>query len=132
MKTRNYCFNILIFLSISAFGQNNADSLSNEEETLLAPVPVYKDGGDKGLLNFVSNNIRYPKGQHLNGNVYVALTVDSLGNVKNEKVINGLTKEADSEALRIVRLMKFTPAIAMGKPRTVQHHVIINFNSGEK
>ncbi len=74
-------------------------------------------GGNKALMEFIKQNLKYPESSAcIEGRVIVTVTIDSLGNVCNPKVIRGLEPSFDQEALRVVSLLpKFKPGALNGK-----------------
>jgi protein TonB len=71
----------------------------------------YFEGGRHGIEAFVKKELKYPDSAlkaGIEGTVSVRYTVDYKGNVIHAQVISGLGHGCDEEALRIVRLMKFT------------------------
>ncbi len=72
--------------------------------------PFFK-GGARGIKAFVKNNLRYPAQaleNRIEGTVHIRYTVDHNGTVIQAKVISGISAECDTEALRLVNLLKFT------------------------
>jgi TonB family protein len=88
-------------------------------------------GGDLGLMKFIQKNVRYPaiaKEYNITGKVYVSFIVDKQGNVTNVKIVRGVDKNLDSEALRVVSsLPKYKPGKQRGKPVRVMFTIPINF-----
>lgn len=76
--------------------------------------------GDYSLLEFIARNIKYPISaieRKVTGKVYVGAFIDSQGNLKEAKILYGIDKELDEEALRVVRLItRWLPEIVDGKP----------------
>lgn len=104
---------------------------SNDESVILVnpeSPPVYKNGGEQGLRQFIVDNLKYPIGQSVEGRVYVGFTVDTLGNVKNIEIKRGLTKETDEEAIRIVKMLNFIPGTVYGKPTEMKMVLPISFS----
>ena len=75
-------------------------------------------GGDLGLMKFIQKNVRYPaiaKEYNITGKVYVSFIVDKQGNVTNVKIVRGVDKNLDAEALRVVSsLPKYKPGKQRG------------------
>ncbi|MCJ8291799.1 MAG: energy transducer TonB [Crocinitomicaceae bacterium] len=97
-----------------------------------APVPVQVDpileftdveaifpGGEKAMMKFISDNIKYPevdKEMGTQGRVYVQFVVEKDGSLSNISIMRGVSKTIDREAKRVIRLMpKWKPAEAAGK-----------------
>ena len=88
-------------------------------------------GGDLGLMKFIQKNVRYPaiaKEYNITGKVYVSFIVDKQGSVTNVKIVRGVDKNLDSEALRVVSLLpKYKPGKQRGKAVRVMFTIPINF-----
>jgi protein TonB len=88
-------------------------------------------GGDLGLMKYIQKNVRYPaiaKEYNITGKVYVSFIVDKSGSVTNVKIVRGVDKNLDAEALRVVKsLPKYTPGKQMGRPVRVMFTIPINF-----
>lgn len=77
-------------------------------------LPVYKYGGEQGLMEFLSKNIKYPV-DCPDGKVFVSFIVDTNGKVKEAKVMRGLREDADNEVIRVVNMLEFIPGEQAGK-----------------
>lgn len=88
--------------------------------------PVFINGGEAGMIEFLQKNIKHP-GDSTRGVVYIQFTIDTSGNTTNAKVIRGLSPTADSEAIRVVQLLKFTPGMQRGIPVAVNYTLPIRF-----
>ena len=88
-------------------------------------------GGDLGLMKYIQKNVRYPaiaKEYNITGKVYVQFIVDKTGSVTNVKVVRGVDKNLDAEAVRVVKsLPKYKPGKQRGKPVRVMFTIPINF-----
>jgi protein TonB len=88
-------------------------------------------GGDLGLMKFIQKNVKYPaiaKEYNITGKVYVSFIVDKLGKVTNVKIVRGVDKNLDAEALRVVSLLpKYKPGKQRGKSVRVMFTIPINF-----
>jgi len=88
-------------------------------------------GGDLGLMQYIQKNVRYPpiaKEYNITGKVYVSFIVDKTGNVTNVKIVRGVDKNLDAEAMRVVKsLPKYKPGKQRGKPVRVMFTIPINF-----
>ena len=88
-------------------------------------------GGDLGLMKYIQKNVKYPpiaKEYNITGKVYVSFIVDKKGNVTNVKIVRGVDKNLDAEALRVVKsLPKYKPGKQRGKPVRVMFTIPINF-----
>ncbi|WP_256010901.1 energy transducer TonB [Desertivirga xinjiangensis] len=77
-------------------------------------------GGQKELIKYVSNNIKYPlaaRQANIQGKVYISFVIDKDGSVKDAKVRQGIGAGCDEEALRIVKNSpKWKPGVLNGSP----------------
>lgn len=115
---------IICFWSSLVIGQQR-DTLIFDDPDI---PPVYVNGGDVGLRNFIRENLRYPRtGECVKGKVYVGFTVDTLGMVKDIVIKKGITSSTDEEAIRVVTLLKFIPASRDGQIVESKMMLPINF-----
>ena len=83
-----------------------------------------------GGIGNLQKQIKYPEMARkagVDGRVYVQFVVDEQGNVHNAVVTRGRGAGLDQEALRVVRLAKFTPGRQRGKAVKVRMSLPINF-----
>jgi protein TonB len=88
-------------------------------------------GGDLGLMKYIQKNVKYPpiaKEYNITGKVYVSFIVDKSGSVTNVKIVRGVDKNLDAEAMRVVKsLPKYKPGKQRGKAVRVMFTIPINF-----
>ena len=88
-------------------------------------------GGDLGLMKYIQKKIKYPpiaKEYNITGKVYISFIVDKKGSVINVKVVRGVDKNLDAEAVRVIKsLPKYKPGKQRGKAVRVMFTVPINF-----
>ena len=88
-------------------------------------------GGDLGLMKYIQKNVKYPaiaKEYNITGKVYVNFIVDKSGSVTNVKIVRGVDKNLDAEAMRVVKsLPKYKPGKQRGKSVRVMFTIPINF-----
>jgi protein TonB len=80
-----------------------------KKEKHFVQKPIYP-GGPQALRTFITKHLRYPdaaKEAGVEGTVVVKYTIDYQGNVIEGKIISGLHKDCDEEAIRLVKLLKF-------------------------
>lgn len=122
------CFVILIVQ-----GQNNShqgiasDSIQNLSITYVEEPPLF----DGELLDFIQEEMKYPLSaikDSIEGTVIISYIVDTLGHTINHKIIRGVRKDVDLEALRIAKLIKYArPALQRGNPIRVPMTVPFSF-----
>ena len=79
------------------------------------------------VTKFVANNINLPHDSLVNGTVSVSFTVDTTGKICNPRIFKGLTEETDSDAIRVVKLLEFNPAIKKGKKVSIEFSLPIKY-----
>ena len=88
-------------------------------------------GGDLGLMKYIQKNVKYPpiaKEYNITGKVYIQFIVDKSGSVTNVKVVRGVDKNLDAEAVRVVKsLPKYKPGKQRGQNVRVMFTISINF-----
>jgi len=105
---------------------------------IVEEMPMYNPGGDKGLLNFISNNTKYPeeaKTAKIQGRVIVRFIVSTEGKAEGVSILKGVHPLLDAEAVRVVSsITGFKPGMQGGKPVDVWYMVpvIFSLSSPEK
>ena len=88
-------------------------------------------GGENALMKFVSENVTYPqeaRDKDISGRVFVSFVVEKDGSVNDVKVIRGVDKILDDEAVRVVKVMpKWTPGKQKGEAVRVNYNLPIFF-----
>jgi protein TonB len=93
-------------------------------------MPIFP-GGDLGLMKYIQKHVKYPaiaKEYNITGKVYVSFIVDKSGSVTNVKIVRGVDKNLDAEAVRVVKsLPKYKPGKQRVKSVRVMFTIPINF-----
>ena len=86
------------------------------------------NGGMGALMQYLSDNIRYPEEKDIQGRVIVRFVVGKDGSISNAQVVKSVHPSFDAEALRIINNMpKWIPGTQNGKPVNVKYAVPISF-----
>jgi TonB family protein len=113
---------------VIGFGNNL--SMDGKPKIVAEEMPQF-EGGERGLMNFISRNIRYPvlaMEQNIQGRVIVRFVVSDTGEVTQVSVLRGIGGGCDEEAMRVVSLMpRWTPGKQDGKPVSVWYTLPIQF-----
>ncbi len=115
---RNILF--LLFISPSLFAQVASDSTNADQKiyTLVEEKAEFP-GGQEALSKFLARKLRYPAEavkKRIQGNVYVTFVVEIDGSISNAKVVKGVQKDIDEEAMRVVKMMpKWKPGKQKGE-----------------
>ncbi|MBC8153950.1 MAG: TonB family protein [Bacteroidetes bacterium] len=108
----------------------DSQTVNGEVFTVVEQNPVFPDG-IPGLMYYVAHNLRYPaeaQKAKIQGEVFVKFIVAATGAVNGVRVIKGIGKGCDEEAVRVVSQMpKWTPAKQYGKPVSVEYVLPIQF-----
>jgi TonB family protein len=91
--------------------------------------PVYP-GGIAAMKKFVAANLKYPPQaikSKAEGTVTVRYGLDYTGKVINVKIKKGIGHGCDAEAMRVVKLMKFTVPQSSKKKVRIHQDVNIHF-----
>ncbi|NQX98007.1 MAG: TonB family protein [Flavobacteriales bacterium] len=107
--------------------------IDGEVFVIVEKMPEFP-GGMKEMYMFLAKNIYYPreaKEQNIQGKVYVNFVVGKNGVLRDVKIIRGIHKSLDDEALRVIRIMpKWEPGIQRGKKVAVSYNLPISFKLG--
>lgn len=100
-------------------------AISQDKPVYAVEVMPQFPGGDQALLEFIKNNLRYPKSDAefgIQGRVTVRFVVNRLGKVCDVTVIRGLSPGCDAEAVRVIKKMpKWTPGKQKGNTVSVYY-----------
>jgi TonB family protein len=122
---------LLLFLSTRLYSQT--DPTDEKPMEFAEKMPGYPGGLDK-MLDFINENIQYPKGikkadKGVNC-VYVSFIVEKDGSMSGIKVLRGAQggEKFDREAVRVVGLMpNWTPGMYHGRVVRVVMNVPVKF-----
>ena len=130
--------------SISAFAQQ-ADTLrepvENQEQPTDSFIMIEQEamprGGMKAFYKFLYQNIKMPKEAIENGvegTAYVRFIIDEEGNVPFAEVVEGreVGFGIDEEAIRLIKLTKWTPGVSQGKNVKQRKILPIKFTLSER
>jgi len=98
--------------------------------TIVEEMPSFP-GGETGLLEFLSKNLRYPysaKAGKIENTVICSFFIEKDGSLTQATVMQSASLVLDREALRVIRtLPKWIPAKKHGKPIRVKYILPISF-----
>ena len=112
------------------------EELTDEVFVIVEDMPRFQGCADDQctqmeIMKYIAKNTKYPpiaKENNITGRVFVSFVVDKTGKVTQVKVLRGVDKYLDAEAVRVVQSMpKFKPGKQRGKTVSVQYSVPINF-----
>lgn len=128
---------ILLSISILAFGQidtgnNYSEFDSTEVFAIVEEIPVFLRGGDKGLMQIISDSLNYPitaRRDGVQGRVIAQFTVDTTGNLIDISIAEGVREDIDNEALRLIGLLNgWKPGVQNNKKVKVRYSIPLYFS----
>ena len=106
------------------------ESKSNEIFVVVEQQPAFP-GGTKGLMEWLGENIEYPKEAHekqIQGRVILNFVVEKDGSVSDVNIVRGQDPLLDAEATRVVSIMpNWTPGVQKGERVRVRYTLPITF-----
>lgn len=93
-------------------------------------MPEFK-AQEMTLIEFLSTNIKYPavaRKEGIEGTIFVTFIVEKDGSLNDIKLLRGIGGGCDQEAMRVVKLLSFTPGKQRGKTVAVQYNLPIKFS----
>jgi len=130
-----YLLYVTLFSSIASYGQ---EIVPPPPTALEPPMEIMEDevfqivekqpefpGGMEKMMQFISNSFQYPSidmENGIEGRVYVSFVVEKDGSISTIKVLRGVTKTIDAEAIRVINKMpNWTPGEQAGKTVRVKY-----------
>lgn len=121
-----FAFSLIILGFTSLYAQGTIDT--NKVFTIVQQKPEFPAGD---FNKWLADNIVYPQdaiAKNLEGTVYVSFIVERNGTVTNAKVLRGVDKSLDNEAIRVISMMpKWQPGMQNGHTVRVAYTVPIRF-----
>lgn len=97
----------------------------------IAEVPPEFPKGIPALMEFLSENVKYPKDAQdakKEGRVIAQFVVTTDGSVADVKIVRGVYPSLDEEAIRVIKSMpKWKPGTQDGKPINVRYTLPVMF-----
>ncbi len=130
-----YVLSLMLLSSIASYGQEIVPPPPMPPEP---PVEIVEDevfqiveiqpefpGGIEKMMQFISNNFQYPQidmDNGIQGRVYVSFVVERDGTISTLKVLRGVSKTIDAEAIRVIKKMpNWKPGEQAGKKVRVKY-----------
>lgn len=123
---------IVLFLSISCFGQNKPKEIDKEFIFELIDIEIQPEyeGGILGFSRYIGKNFIIPKqaeNKNINGKIFVQFVIENDGSLTDVIVLKGLGYGLDEEAIRVVsNCKKWTPGRIKGE--TIRSKFVIPIN----
>ncbi|MGB1216778.1 MAG: energy transducer TonB, partial [Saprospiraceae bacterium] len=133
---------VFLLLNVSFVWANDLDSIPETVFVNADVLPVFQgcenvkkskksDCSDSNLMQFIMDNIQYPKEAESNGVdgvVVFRFTVNKTGNVETPEILRGIGHGCDEETIRVINLMpKWEAATRNGEPVAVSMTIPFRF-----
>ncbi len=108
------------------------DRIGGESEifVVVEEMPSFP-GGDKALMRFLSDNLRYPSlalESRIQGLVVVQFIIDEQGKISAPTILRGIGGGCDEEAIRVINLMPaWKPGKQRNRPVKVRYNLPVRF-----
>ena len=90
-------------------------------------MPMFR-GGQKALMEYLAENVRYPEETCAQGRVVITFVVERDGSITEAKVVRSVDPALDEEALRVVRGMpKWIPGSQNGERVRTRYTIPVTF-----
>lgn len=117
-------FFIGLFLSFASAKSQGRDSVPI---MVIENAPIFKGN----IKDFIQKNLNYPKTaikDSIEGSVIIEYWIDIDGKTIDHKVLKGIRKDLDDEAIRVTKLIKYeSPATQRGIARILRFCVPVDF-----
>jgi protein TonB len=106
------------------------------EKTDPPPVLPYSDvmpkypGGDEAMYAFLKKHLIYPQRAieaSIQGISLIEFVVEKDGSVSNTKALSSLHPDCDNEAMRVIKMLKFSPGLVKNEPVRVYYMIPVQF-----
>ena len=111
--------------------QKTETTYNGEPLTIVEKMPEYP-GGEKALLSFIRDHLRYPQYESemgIHGKAIIGFVIDEKGKVTDVSVVRGVSKGLDRESIRVIKMLNdFTPGMQSGRTVKVRYVIPIDFS----
>lgn len=122
---------IFAITSLAVSAQTDTTKKTTATFNNIEQIPEFPGGPEK-LFRFIAKNLRYPKGETVEGRVNISFVIEKDGSLTDFKVIKSLSEATDAEAIRVMRICpKWQPGVQNGHPVRVQYTIPITFSSSD-
>ena len=112
------------------------DTLDTPAFEVVENMPEFPDGGMAGLMQYLTENIRYPKKaqqEGTQGRVTVQFIVEKDGSISHTSILRSVHLELDAEAMRVINTMpKWKPGTQRGEVVRVKYTIPVMFRLPEE
>ena len=112
------------------------DTLDTPAFEVVENMPEFPDGGMAGLMQYLAENIRYPKKaqqEGTQGRVTIQFIVEKDGSISHTSILRSVHPELDAEAMRVINTMpKWKPGTQRGEVVRVKYTIPVMFRLPEE
>lgn len=114
--------------------KNEVSPQTSPEDKVFSAVeqPAEFPGGQVAMMNWISENIRYPESGRQNcisGRVVLRFVVERDGSITKPSIVKGIDRDFDREAIRVVEMMpKWQPGKINGQPVRSYYLIPVKFS----
>ena len=91
-------------------------------------VEALPRGGYPALYDYFAQQVQYPEAARSEGTVLLEFTIDTNGQARDIRIVQGLSADLDREAIRLVQEMPpWSPATVNGQPLATKHTMPLSF-----
>ena len=123
---------LLMLMATVAMAQHNRGNAGKDKVYDVVEVMPQFPGGQVELLNFLSDNVKYPadaEKKKIEGRVIATFVVDKDGSITDAEIVRSVYPSLDAEALRVINAMpKWVPGRHRGSPVRVKYTVPLTFS----
>lgn len=122
-------FSLLLLFTFTTNAQIEEEKNNSEIFEIVERQPAY-EGGEVARQQFIAENLVYPDSAikyGKQGTVIIEFVVEVDGHLSHVKAIKSFDDYCAAEAVRVVRMMLWTPGEQRGKPVRVKVRMPIKF-----
>ena len=103
-----------------------------EEPLIFAEIEPEFPGGTSALMKYINDTIVYPPScieSGIQGRVYISFVIEKDGSISTVKLLRGIHKDIDREAIRVIKNMpNWKPGeMSYGRKVRVKYNIPVNF-----
>jgi len=127
------------FINTFTYNTDNIKNSRTAEKLIYKTENQYSDndvppsfiGGDINRIKFIQHEMDYPvkaRRNGVSGTVYINFTINELGEIESIKILRGVSKSLDDEAIRVFSTMpRWNPGLKYGIPVRVHFNMPLRF-----
>ena len=107
---------IALIVNLSSLFSQSVDSVHfTEFATPIEIFPKWTQGSNVKMMMNVTSRIKYPSDECIVGTTVLQVTIDTLGQVCDPKIMRSVSKKVDEQLLELICNYEFEPGMRMGR-----------------